>query len=238
MKVWWLGSPSGHGNFGDVITPKIFDHFKIPYEYSDTDYEAICIGSIAKRAQAKTLVLGSGIISKNDPIDPKAIWKFARGPFTRNRVLTLGGKCPRIYGDPALLLPLFCEESEKKYDVGIVPHIVDLEYVKETYPNAYIIDLNTKDVLQTARQITQCRRIISSSLHGIITAHAYGIPAAWVKFGHLIKGDNTKFEDHYASLGINAELSTMKSPVFTTGVWKDQNKVIKIFESLGKGTSK
>lgn len=128
---------------------------------------------------------------------------------------------------------MLCKESTKKYKIGIVPHFVDYEYVKETYPEYHVIDLITNDPIRTAQEITECETIISSSLHGIICAHAYNIPAAWVQFSNKLKGDNIKFFDHYAALGLTAEVSTMQQPKFTTGS-VDIAPIINIFKSLAE----
>mgnify|MGYP000288702261 CR=1 FL=1 len=84
--------------------------------------------------------------------------------------------------------------------------------------------------LNVAKEITKCRSIISSSLHGIIAAHAYNIPAAWVNFG-IMKGDGIKFEDHYLSLGLDPVQSDMENPIFTTGVF-NTTQIDDIFKSV------
>jgi len=215
MKVWWVQTPTP-GNYGDILTPRILKHFGIRFEQAGSqDFNTISIGSIAKTARAGTRVLGSGIMNLSDKLDPRAIWEFVRGPITRDRVLEMGGQCPEIYGDPAMLLPLLCPESRKSTDIGIVPHYVDYQHVKENYPQYRVINLLNKNPMIPARQITSCRYIISSSLHGIITAHAYGIPAAWMIFTGRLKGDNSKFLDHYQAMKMELYLSTWDDLRFT-----------------------
>ena len=64
----------------------------------------------------------------------------------------------------------------------------------------------------------------------IIAAHAYNIPAAYVEFELGIKGDGTKFQDHYESIGLKAEKSTVEDPKFTTGSF-DMEKIADFFRS-------
>lgn len=217
-------------NFGDTLTPKILNYFNIKYEYSDK-LEFISTGSVARHAESHTTVLGSGIMNSNEKLVPDACWKFVRGPYTRNRVLAAGGDCPAIYGDPGLLISLMCDESKKEYDIGILPHVADYDYVINEYKNYHVINLTTTDPFETVKEITKCRSIISSSLHGIICAHSYGIPAAWVRFGNRLKGDGIKFEDYYSSVGLSAELSTVSDPIFTIGKL-NIDPIINIFNEL------
>ena len=234
MKVWWLGSEKAQGNFGDILTPAILDHFSINYEFVNhySQADAICVGSIARRAGKGVTVLGSGIISRSDKIIAEANWKFVRGPYTRDRVKFFGGDCPEIYGDAALLLPLIVPPSEKKYEVGIVPHTVDYKYAAEKFSGSNIIALGTQNYKNVIDKITQCQSIISSSLHGVICAHAYGIPAAWVKSNTKLKGDDVKFEDYFASVDIDGIQSTFDNPVFIQPKAANLEPLIKIFKEL------
>ena len=196
---WYIAD----SNFGDMLTPHVLSYFNIPFRYSEIkNADTLCIGSIARFATSGMTVLGSGVIRRNEELNPDAIWRFVRGPHTRANVIACGGSCPKLYGDPALLLPLFCEESEKEYDVGLVPHYWDYDRAHNRFSgDCHVIDVVNPDPLEVAREITKCRHILSSSLHGIICAHAYGIPATHLKFSTLW-GDGIKFEDYYASIDL------------------------------------
>lgn len=222
LKIFWYKIPRP-GNFGDILTPLILSHYGYQYEYVDIDNaEYISVGSIAQHARRGMTVLGSGTMTSGAKLDPLAKWQWVRGPRTRNLVIRNGGECPDIYGDPAMLLPRIVQPApDKKHKLGIVPHYVDYTSVKDHYPDLQVINLLNSDPAEVVRKITECESIISSSLHGIITAHAYGIPAAWVKFGGKISGDDTKFHDHYESVGLTAELSTVDNPTFTVGTFDD-----------------
>jgi pyruvyltransferase len=160
------------------------------------------IGSILAHAQRKASVWGSGIISKEDTFE-QATFYAVRGPLSRKRVLELGYECPAVYGDPALLLPLYYQpKKQARRALGIIPHYVDYKEVKKQFDDeeTLIIDLMTDDIFKTTDAICSCERIISSSLHGVIVAHSYGIPALWVPFSNKLTGDNVKFEDYFLSV--------------------------------------
>jgi hypothetical protein len=233
VKVWWLGGTPG--NFGDILTPYVLDYFKIPYErvrhYKDSNL--LCIGSIIRRAGTNKTVLGSGIISQKDKINVDANFNLVRGPITRQQILNLGGECLENYGDPGLLISLIANEQTKKFKVGITPHIVDYHYIKEKFLNGNVINLKTVDPIETAKKISECEMIVSSSLHGIIAAHSYGIPAAWVNSENKLKGGDVKFYDYFASVGIdNPQKSTIEDPVFTLPKIDLKNNIVKAFREF------
>lgn len=47
---------------------------------------------------------------RNQKIDVRAV----RGPETRRILINMGYSCPDVYGDPAVLLPIFLSEKHKK----------------------------------------------------------------------------------------------------------------------------
>lgn len=165
----------------------------------------VTVGSILTHVNKYCIVWGSGIISKNHPIH-KAEFIAVRGPQTRKYLMSQGFEVPEIYGDPALLLPdYFYPIIQKKYKYGIIPHYNDMDIVKGWFKdndNIHIIDLMTNDVESKTKEILSCNKIISSSLHGIIVAHAYQIPAVWQKFSEKIFGDDIKYQDYMESVKI------------------------------------
>jgi pyruvyltransferase len=216
IRLFWPRRPHP-GNFGDLLGPLIMQHYGYQVEHAKQDNAQVFhCGSVAKLAGPGTVVLGSGVISSYNDVNPGAHWIWTRGPMTRARVLACGGQCPEIYGDPALLMPRIVRPSAKKhFDVGIVPHYVDHADVERRYPDHRVINVLNSMAARVVLAITECERIISSSLHGIIVAHAYGIPAAWVEFSDRLAGDGIKFRDYFASVGLpDARPSTVEDPVY------------------------
>lgn len=213
--------------------------FKKPY--------LMAIGSIMSYSSKKAKVWGSGIISRTE-IFKQAQFCAVRGPLSRKRILELGYSCPEVYGDPALLLPLYQNKTVyKSHKLGIIPHYVDYDKVAQWYTadnETNVIDLLTENVLQTTNEICACDRIISSSLHGVIVAQAYGIPAVWVRFSEKLSGDNVKFEDYFMSLGISpyegkmidkkCSESTIEDLFLSYQTLADQSKLSQVQERLLK----
>jgi len=201
-------------NFGDYITPYMMKKIcnitvKKPINPLKTKQVVLLsTGSIMRLCRNSTIVWGSGIRDKNQNIK-KGMIRSVRGPLTRKRLISIGCECPPIYGDPALLLPkIYKPKVVKKYKLGIVPHFTQYTKVSKMYSNsdATVIDLRTDDVENIVDKMLECEKIVSSSLHGIVVANAYSIPVRWIKFDNSIKGDDTKYYDHYHSIGRDKEI--------------------------------
>jgi len=216
-------------NYGDLLSKYLVEKIsgkevkwvhpkKQPwYKWDKTNY--VTIGSVIHHASTDSIVWGSGIIDNEQAI-AKADFRAVRGPRTRKFLLDLSYECPEVYGDPALLLPIyFHPEVEKKYKLGIIPHYHDFAFVSENYkndPEILVIDLMTLDVEEVTRQIMSCDKTISSSLHGVIVSHAYEIPSLWVEFSGKIFGDGIKYRDYLESVEIpfyQAEFLDKKMPL-------------------------
>jgi len=208
IKAYWYEEKKIK-NFGDMLNPFFIREItnkkvkRINKNYWKKHF--IICGSIIKDINSKSVVWGAGIMTAKEVFKkPKKILAV-RGPLTRKRFIELGYKCPKSYGDPALLLPIFHKIKEnKKYKFGIIPHFIDykkIEKITETNKDILIIDL-LENVTKVIEEINQCEYIISSSLHGLIVPHAYNIPAIWVEFSNNLKGDGIKFNDYFYSVEI------------------------------------
>lgn len=189
----------------------------------------LAIGSIIHHASKDSIVWGSGIIDFNQQI-AEADFRAVRGPRTRDYLLSLGYSCPEIYGDPAIFLPdYYSPRIEKKYSLGVIPHYHDLELAKEIFSGwegVKVIDLLTLDIEATTREILECEKIISTSLHGIIVAHAYQIPGIWVKMSDKIFGNDIKYVDYLESVSLE-----IYKPLFITQKIK-RSEITSLFTSL------
>ena len=199
---WYTGEP----NFGDMISPFILG-FAL-------DIEPILVrpkfagkllgaGSILNRAVPGDHVWGSGLIQA-ERFDGRGIqFSAVRGPRTRSLV---DGDVPENYGDPGILLPLLYEpiRGAPRFDVGLVPHFVDKDTMSSSDARVLVVDIQHRNWRRTIDQITSCDVVISSSLHGIIAAEAYGVPAVWVEPSDRVKGGGFKFHDYYEGTGRDA----------------------------------
>ena len=130
----------------------------------------------------------------------KLDFRAVRGPLSRDYVIKLGHKCPEIYGDPAILMPLIFQPSVvKNHEYAIIPQFATEIKVRREYPAEYIISMNTNDYKDVITQIVSCKKVVTSSLHGIILAEAYGVPAVWYR--GLMKEVDFKYLDYYYSTG-------------------------------------
>ncbi len=127
-----------------------------------------------------------------------------RGALSRKRLEKIVGKSLKDVplADPGLLVSDLVEGVDRIYDLGIVVHHLEknlpIYHVFEKYNNAHFIDVEDEP-LKCIIEISKCKCILSSSLHGLIFADSFGIPNARLVASNLLKGGDYKFEDYYSS---------------------------------------
>lgn len=192
LKSYWY-RPEGFTNFGDELGRMILERLGFAVEWAPlAEADIITTGTLLNQAidEAKDglIVWGSGLGHADNQMDRFKLLAV-RGQLTNQ-----GRDLPM--GDPALLAPLFWPASPvKRYRIGVVRHYVD----KKIYPFADIEISATLPAEEVIKKITQCEFIVSSSLHGIIIATAYGIPCMRAFHPDVIAGDY-KFADFLTSL--------------------------------------
>ncbi len=201
-------SGENNKNFWDVLWPYLVEKIskKTPVLVSKncfTDYY-MTIWSILANSNCHALVWWSWIISKDQKFKkPKKVFSV-RWPKTRDRLLEMWIDCPEIYWDPALLISRFYQaKTEKTYELWIIAHYVDNDFISEKFKDKNVKIINLLDPIEKViDDIYSCKRTISSSLHWIIVSHSYGIPCMWVEFSKKLYWDWVKFEDYFSSVNI------------------------------------
>lgn len=228
IRLFWWNERKIQGktreNYGDLMGAYLVEKisgkkvkFAFPKKFSILDLFMpiyVTAGSILPHVNHKCIVWGSGIITRDYPVK-NAKFLAVRGPQSRKFLLSKGYDVPEVYGDPGLLLPMYYQpEIKKEYRYGIIPHYDDYQQVKDWFndmDDVLLIDLMTNDVEKTTDALLKCERIISSSLHGVITAHAYGIPAVWQQFTNKVYGDAVKYLDYFESVAIEPYMDPIRT---------------------------
>lgn len=206
--IWW----SEKKNLGDYLSYLVYEWILKEYKIekdkvvNQTKY-IMAIGSVISFLTEDATVWGSGILGVSEipvvfnkryfrKLDIRAV----RGPFTRHVLVSAGYKCPEIYGDPAILMPYIYQpetNKRKRFAVSIIEHHSKDDQLKLCGFN--YINIETYDYKKFIDEICASQKIISSSLHGIILAETYGVPAVFLSDG--MESQLFKFWDWYLSTG-------------------------------------
>ena len=210
--LWWMESPYP-GNFGDILNPYVVEKLSgVPPRYVRRGAGILAIGSVIKFATDGTVVWGAGTPRMTDRLSANADYRAVRGPLTRQLVIESGGSCPEVYGDPAWFLPVLYRPklADRRFKLGLVLHYAN-EGEVEAGTDVRLISVKRagyEGIEQFIDELCSCERILTTSLHGLIVAHAYGIPARWCHVpdsANPLPGDGTKFHDYMLSVGLEPE---------------------------------
>ena len=231
MALYYWQKSNGLANFGDYAG--VYLYHKItgqrPSRRRPGEKHWVTIGSLLSyhHLTPHSMIWGTGIISSQATFPAPASIFAVRGPLSRDQCLAQGYSCPKIYGDPALLLPRFYSGSRtRRIPLGIILHHRDMVPTSRKSGTRYITlthdDGDDEAFESIVDKITNCQVVVSSSLHGIIVAHAYGIPAIWCTFGRQVGPDDTKFLDYYQGIGITTVTSPLVigDEVLTLAQWR------------------
>jgi polysaccharide pyruvyl transferase WcaK-like protein len=197
----------GYANLGDSLSAVMVSALSgrrvhhVGFERPES--KLVAVGSIAHAVHGgEAVIWGSGVSVRGGVLaqsiprthyDVRAI----RGQISARHLRDFGIDVPHIYGDPVWLLPsIFHEPVEKRYELGVIPHIQDIDgfgpdarppidslrYQIDAADAGSVVLINTwhdatwEGLLATLRLMLSCKRIASQSFHGVVIAEAYGVP--------------------------------------------------------------
>lgn len=210
--LWWMKAPYP-GNLGDILNPYVVEKVTgRPPRFVSRGQGILAIGSTIRFAQKGTMVWGTGCSRRSQVLCPDANYAAVRGPITLQLLKQAGVvELPEVMGDPALLLPRWYNPTvEKAYKLGIIDHVTfdnptaPVQPISDDVLRISLARVGYAEIEKFIDELLSCEKIISSSLHGIIIAAAYGIPVQYATRSRSmrgISGDGMKFEDFFLSIG-------------------------------------
>jgi len=198
------------GNFGDLFYEDIARHrYGHDIEIKIIKNESrrlLIIGSIVQTIQPLDMICGAGSKYPEIPAasnDCRVVG--LRGPLTYAAMEQAGYDLSNVKSlyDPGLLVrfiyPDSAEEQSKAHGAIFIPHYRE-RYHSLSLPNGVRLCDPDNAPETVANTIKQSEIVYSSSLHGIIFAHAYGRPAVFVR--PTTYEPTFKYDDYYASIGL------------------------------------
>lgn len=195
------------GNAGDIYNRDLIRHLygAEPENAVEQGRRLLLVGSTVHTVQAGDIVAGVGTKgAQQPPVDTRSIRVLGvRGPITAGLLTEAGYDTNGIQFmlDPGLLIakvfPELTKIASEPNRVAFIPHYREAPRYRTT--SAYdLIDVDSTP-LEFAREIVRSEVVYSSSLHGVIFAHALGRPAVLV--APKTAEAEIKYRDYYASVG-------------------------------------
>ena len=219
LKLYWSRSKP---NFGDVMSPLICERLAgCPVVYAPRRRcDMVALGSLLDRFRERFFhprvhVWGTGFIEAGPPRESRFHYHAVRG---KHSARLIQGPTIETFGDPGLLADVLWPELKKtapRHRVGLVPHYEDrtephVRTLANSLNSCTVIDV-FDDVTEVLRQIAGCECVLSSSLHGLIVADAFGVPNAWIKLSEKVRGQDFKFRDYYSIYGLDDQMVPLRT---------------------------
>lgn len=231
---YWRTRP----NFGDLLTALLLQRFShLASEWAEpADAQLVVAGSTLEQFPENWngVIAGTGKLHERTRLHfPNAHILALRGPLTAK-----GLTGDFVLADPGLLADELVRDSDKKYNLGIVSHWTDKTLATDPRFknfNPHIIHVDA-DPLEVIREISYCKKIVSSSLHGIILADAFGIPRRieisprTLTHAHQ-EGGMFKWLDYSASINTKLEIG-LTQEIDRNVIMEKQYELFDVFEEI------
>lgn len=206
---WWSPKPFlgltifQKENVGDYLGPLLVQKILDAKNLHVNDIrksKLLTIGSVLHFANDGDVVWGSGVNGKIDAAEHKFSSldiRAVRGPLTAEFLFKRGINVPSVFGDPGILTALFWPRTHEmeKGKVIYIPHMRE----KETRQSGMKTLSPLLPLEEFVKEIQTAEKVISSSLHGVIIAESYGVPACL--YENKSGEKPFKYEDYYAGTG-------------------------------------
>lgn len=209
-KVFWWSPPApfglsflGRENVGDALGPALVERILNDQGLDIARIrkpKLLSIGSVMHFAKNHDTIWGTGVNGKIDQnflsfqtLDVRAV----RGPLTREVLRAKGIHAPEVYGDPGILVSRYWPKGPYHGKKLFVPHMrepLDLATRLKWHILSPLKPLNEFITIISGASI-----VYSSSLHGIVIAESFGVPAVLIR---NTSGETPfKYDDYYAGTG-------------------------------------
>lgn len=211
---YWRPERNRAVNFGDELSRTVVELMLARrgatlFDSAPKARQLLAVGSVLHMATDQAVIWGTGLHGNTPQRDHRYSGldvRAVRGPVTRRFLADRGMEVPEVYGDPALLLPALTNGRfavTGEIDVGFVPNLHDMNHVKKSGMAARFPTMNIVDPLRAwdmvVADILRHRLVLASSLHGLIVAEAFGIPAIFVRLTD--HEPLLKYQDYYGGTG-------------------------------------
>lgn len=212
---WWSPPPSSSRwrflrlrpepeNAGDLLGPCLVDRIVRGHGLSIRDIRRprlFSIGSVMHFARDGDTVWGSGINGKQplselcfSRLDVRAV----RGPLTAALLRERGLHVPEVYGDPGILTARFWPRvASGRAGPVYVPHMRE-RVGRDVRRQAHVVS-PLQPLERFIDGISEASIVYATSLHGIIIAESYGIPAVLIR--NQSGETRFKYDDYYQGTG-------------------------------------
>ncbi|WP_309081082.1 polysaccharide pyruvyl transferase family protein [Zhihengliuella sp.] len=193
-------------NFGDLLGPRLVERMLAsrsldPGESVGSE-RLFTVGSVMHEVAPGDHVWGSGVNGKELARDYSvagARIHAVRGELTKSFLEARGASVPAVFGDPGILTARYFPSTSLgaplfRADYTVVPNLHDYRSMAGS-PNV----LNPRaPLLECLATIANSRFVVGSSLHGLIVAEAYGVPARRMVAS---TEPDFKYDDYYSGTG-------------------------------------
>ncbi len=206
-KIYYYGEVP---NWGDRLAVELVRYFcrRDDVAWSDIGLaDAIVTGSILEQVPPgwKGIICGAGRLVRDSRLNlDQAKVLAVRGPYSAQDV-------PGDFalGDPGLLADELVTVATRDRQLGILPHWTDTRLAHQGEFQEYnpLVISPFRDPLEVIAEVGRCEKLVTSSLHGLICADAFGIPVRFEKSPRLLpeEGGLFKVNDYSASIGTPLE---------------------------------